>query len=345
MNPHQYIDKIYFMVHPITYAEPYEKILSQRPDLDERHLKWFWEREREVRPKQDALIRNLGEHEALVLYPIGPKAIMSQIEAFARCRLGSRCIVLPTGRSILGSIGRGAWAHIEEKIKAEIADDIARMVARYMYDWQSREVKTIILSRLYADYITRGFHDANLQFDPQKVKAEAFGESFDGCVTTWTNMTASYLGLANPVEKNYELSVPDLAFLMTADFVERISLGNHISLYLWEDADGAPIGLFAKGSYRSFDPRFFAVFPLDGWHVSVKTSLDREVWPIGGEQNPAVRLEEGNIHVPVHTGSRRNALKQGPAAVIDTAHCIFGHAVSMNDFRERLTQAKIVAVV
>jgi hypothetical protein len=331
------IDKIYFMVHPLAYAGPVEELLRGRNIPEREQILWFWQREREVRPRQDELIRNLKQNEALVLYPIGQSEAMRQLEVFVRQTLGRRCVVLP--ERIPGPRNPEEWATADPIVKAQIADEIVRMYDVYWYDWQAPEVKVIVFSRWYADAIERGFRDAGLTFDPATVEVEAFGESFDGCVTTWTNMTASFLGLANPVEKNYDLSVPDLGFLRTARFVERRTLGHHFSLYLWEEKGGTPIGLFAKGSYRSDEPRYVAVFPVHGWRVTVRTRIDWEVWPGRRGDTRSVRVDEGTMRVAVHTGSRRGVPKGDPAA--DMALCIFGHGVEMADFRERLAGAEI----
>ena len=59
-------------------------------------------------------------------------------------------------------------------------------------------------------------------FDKASVECEGFGESFEGCSMTWKSMLPHYLGLQNPIENNYELSVSDAPVLFNARFVERL---------------------------------------------------------------------------------------------------------------------------
>ena len=326
------IDKIYILMHPLCYVPPLEQLMEHW-QLDSREsCVWFWHREREVRPRQDELIRNLKGNEALVLYPIGSSPEMVALESLVQDTLGRRGVILPGAVDVAL---KEDWPNMPDDIKGQIADEVRRMTMAYGYAWNAAEFKVIIYSRWMAYRIEQGFKEAELSYDPNTVEVEAFGESFDGCVSHWTGMTASFLGLANPVIKNYELSVPDLGLLARASFVEHVVLDDHVVLYLWQDHDGTPIGLFSKGSHRAWEPVRYARFAADGWHVTVRTKVNHEVWPSLARETKSVHIDGGVVTVQVHAGSRRD----NPAG--HDALCVLGHGVDMQEFRQALVNAEL----
>ena len=327
-----HIDKIYILMHPVAYVPPLEQILKNWQLESPESGAWFWQREREVRPKQDELIRNLKGNEALVLYPIGSSPQMLELEALVRDTLGRRGVILPRDPGV-GL--KEDWPKMGVGIQAQIADDIRRMTATHGYAWNAAEIKVIMFSRWMAYRIEQGFKEAELSYDPNTVEVEAFGESFDGCVSHWTSMTASFLGLANPVIKNYELSVPDLGLLSRASFVEHVVLTDKTVLYLWQDHDGTPIGLFSRGAHRAWEPARYARFHANGWHVTVRTKVNHEVWPSLGGETKSVHVELGVVTVRVHVGTRRE-IPYG-----DEPLCVFAHGVNMQDFRPALINAEL----
>jgi len=293
---------------------------------------WFWHREREVRPKQDELIRNLKGNEALVLYPIGTSPQMIELESLVRNTLGRRGVILPGSPDVAL---KEDWPKMGDDVKAQIADDVRRMTMEHGYTWIAPEIKVILFSRWKAYRIEQGFKEAKLSYDPNLVEVEAFGESFDGCVSHWTSMTASFLGLANPVVKNYELSVPDLGFLSRASFVEHVVLEDKTVLYLWQDHDGTPIGLFSRGAHRAWEPVRYARFAVEGWHVTVRPKVNHEVWPSLATETQSVHVDQNIMSVRVHVGTRRD-IPYG-----DEALCVFAHGVDMQEFRQALIKAEL----
>jgi hypothetical protein len=55
--------------------------------------------------------------------------------------------------------------------------------------------------------IQKAFSERGLVYDPANVECVASGEGFEECAMTWKSMVARYLGLAHPIENDYELSV------------------------------------------------------------------------------------------------------------------------------------------
>ena len=55
-----------------------------------------------------------------------------------------------------------------------------------------------------------------------------------------------YLGLANPADNIFDLSVGGGRLLVKAKFKERVRLDHDIRLYLWQGQAAGPIGLYAR---------------------------------------------------------------------------------------------------
>lgn len=83
-----------------------------------------------------------------------------------------------------------------------------------------------------------------LTYDPQTVRSEGWGESFDGCVAKYCTMFSKQLGLAKPIEQNFAMCVPDLIWLIRSKFIEKVSLPSEIRFYLFEGEDSQPMAIF-----------------------------------------------------------------------------------------------------
>ena len=93
-------------------------------------------------------------------------------------------------------------------------------------------------------------------------------------------MLPHYMGLANPIENEFELSVSGAPFLVTAKFKERIALNGDVRLFLWEGENGQPIALFYQAKARLKDPQLFAHIPLKVFDLEVRgVAPDTIYWP------------------------------------------------------------------
>jgi len=174
-----------------------------------------------------------------------------------------------------------------------------------------------VFSRAYAREIETALRERGLAFDPETVRAEAWGESFEGCVTKWSNGIGTYLHLSNTIEKNFEMTVPDAPFILRSRFVECVPLANDVRLFLFEGSDLQPIGLFLKASHRVWDRPLFVHLPTDPRVFEVKRKMGETIWP--------VEEAEGIVKVPVYGGSYS-----------DEPTYILGKELTFLEFRKRL---------
>ena len=131
-------------------------------------------------------------------------------------------------------------------------------------------------------------------------------------------------------------------FLRSAAFAGQVELDGLHRLFLWQDSDGTPIGMFHRTQYRVFDPIPVAEFCVGDWDVTVRARLDSEIWPARAGQTVLAERAGDRMRVAVHTGSRRRLPPGDPAA--DLALCIFGHGVGMDAFRTALSHARLASV-
>ena len=231
--------------------------------------------------------------------------------------------------------GREAYlAPIPPSVRAELIAEVRDACQTRGYDLGLGGLEVTVTSRMMALDIEGQLKQQGLSYDPAAVECEAFGEGFEQCAMTWKAMVVPYLGLAKPAANVFELSVSAAQFLVGATFRERIALGHDIQLYLWEGADGRPIGLYARAWCRLRDPQYVVKAPLnqDSCEVWTEQSYGTKVWP--GESSP-ITAENGHLRIPVLNGIRRDAT--------DGAFYVIGNGIAFEEFRRILVNSEIDA--
>lgn len=175
-----------------------------------------------------------------------------------------------------------------------------------------------------------------LAFDPQTVKCEGWGEAFDGCVAGYSAFLTSVLRLAEPVEVVFDMTVPDMPLLPTARLVKRIRVpGKNIRLFLLEDAQRRPIGLFMPEVAGLTKPVTIAlnataaklsVYNKQGMLVAPSAAADSLVRPIDGGIQIVLRCD---LPSSFYGGKR-----EGPLFFV-------GNGLSVDELRKILGSADI----
>jgi hypothetical protein len=351
----QPIDKFYFLVHPTCWSQHLRNGAVSEQFLRDRNVSpgdWFaalnWEREAIAR--QMALIRGMRANEAMVIYPIGESAPMRQLIDHAVRTLGERCIVqtapVHPPPAVLSTMkkpirhfledeqmeGRDEfWAVVPPSLREPMKSEIRRACERHGWNWSPAALKVIQGNRVYADEIAREIRTRGLQVDPVTVEAEAFGEGFEECAMTWKAMVAHYLGWRRPIENDFGLSVSGFPVLFDAAFKERISMRDHVRLFLWKKSRGRPLALFARAQCLLTDPRLCVLLPLGKGHWEIWAGPEK-VWP---SRETKLEVHRGYLRVPVHSAIRLHPM--------DTHYYIMGPDLPFAAFRDVLTQSELVA--
>jgi hypothetical protein len=139
-------------------------------------------------------------------------------------------------------------------------------------------------------------------------------------VANYTRYLGRYLGLTNPIEIEFEMTVPDARFLLDADLLERITLSNDVHLFLWKLSDGRLAGWFHRALVSIGDARLFSRIRVDDMRVEVAGR--RELyWPV---RDSHVDWEDGDLVVPV-----------------EEDHYIIARGAGEEEFREALSGAEL----
>lgn len=279
----QKIEKIYFLIHPLCYApnagDPefvakyrdyidYEKMISKR---------WY------------EAISKMKSNEALV---VGAPGCPKELEDFVESHLGRRGLIV---RDVIVQQPELWDQLLGKEAQIGLGRDLLAMYWKHGFKWASDPLGQPVIARGWAERIKRTFEQRKLVFDPKTVQAEGWGESFEGCVANYTRYLGTYLKLANPIEDNFEMTVPDTRFLLTARFLEMIPMERSVRLYLWEAEDGRLIAWFHKSLATIGDPSLFARFPLGSMKIEVR-DRHKLLWPI---RDSPVEWAEGWLKVPV----------------------------------------------
>ncbi len=313
------IDKLVFLIHPLCYAGCEDE---GRCPMPEASFRAYLEYERKIWVKWNEAISKLASKEALVLLPIGSTKSQRALEEQAQNVLGARCVVVRATASVSGEFLPG----LDDAFKTGVADDLVAAFQARGYEWPAQDMKVAVFSRAYARQIESALREQGLAFDPETMQTEAWGESFEGCVTKWSNGIGAYLYLSNPIEKNFEMTVPDAPFILRSRFVECVALANDVRLFLFEGNDMQPIGLFLKVSHRVWDRPLFVHLPADPQVFEVKKKMGETIWPV---EDRNVSTEEV-VKVPIYGGSNS-----------DEPTYILAKELVLSEFRERLVEAVI----
>ena len=162
---------------------------------------------------------------------------------------------------------------------------------------------------------------------------EAWGESFDGCVAKYATRFSKELGLANPMEQNFAMCVPDSVLLFKAKFVEKVRLPSKVRFYLFQTETGQPLATFFEAYFAPGDKAREVDIPLSPASVEAyKYEYDAALTPPRIEQiatpdGRGVRIPISNDFATPPPGRRAYLL---------------GKNLDLQSFREALVRAKIV---
>ncbi|MDP6124896.1 MAG: hypothetical protein QGH20_03980, partial [Candidatus Latescibacteria bacterium] len=251
MNPIQ-IDTIFFLIHPLCYESH-----AEDPEFSSKYRHYI-DYEKKIKERWLARIEEMASNEALV---VGSPGCSMELEEFVVQRLGHRGLVI---RDVITHQPELWDTLLSDETKTALGKDLLSMYWKHEFQWKSDPLGQPIIARGWAERIKMEFGERGLVYDPDTVRTEGWGESFEGCVANYTRFLGTYLGLANPIEDEFEMTVPGAKILLTARFVERISIDSTVRLYLWEVRDGRFVGWFHKAMAAIGDPSVVARFATAG---------------------------------------------------------------------------------
>lgn len=126
----------------------------------------------------------------------------------------------------------------------------------------------------------RHLAEHRLALDPDTVRSELWGESFEGCVPGYGGAFAEYLPLGQAPRMRFEMTVHDSRFLCGHRGRQVIGLpGTDVEAWLFELPDGTGAAMFQARRHAQWVDRRRIGLRLDDRRIQVCTKLGHTVWP------------------------------------------------------------------
>jgi hypothetical protein len=182
------------------------------------------------------------------------------------------------------------------------------------HGWNKEELDTALHARAAIDMLAGMMRDRGASIDPEAVEAEAWGASFEGCVTKYSCHFRRLLGLSHPIEIVFDKTVPDSYFLLEATQWERVLLRDDLCLFLF-NIEGRTVALFVTTSQSLASPATWVGVPVAPDATMVMTKWEGRLWPapveektpqqsIGLYEPPQelVHVMGDKLYVPINAG-------------------------------------------
>jgi hypothetical protein len=192
----------------------------------------------------------------------------SEVREFAVEHFGARCILDP---SDTGAATQGL-----------MAADMQRAFSRRgrFVEWTPYELWSSCMARKWTEGLRVALEQRGLSWAPETLEVISWGQAWDGCLAKYSMMMPRYLG----VERTPDVRADLCALAGTprpGRFVERVRMARHVSLYLFEGADGRPTAQFFDGLRAIWEPPHVALIDADPRDVELIQSSPNERLPLG----------------------------------------------------------------
>lgn len=303
------------------------------------------QREREIAPRWIEAIRALSTDAAVAIvsfYKGGPAA-MEAFAAQAEAALGARCITLREPDWLHPDF----WSRVQGDEASRCLRDLRDACLTQGEAWNKEEMTTLFHARSCSIGLLAAMRDRGLTMDISSVECEGWGEEFEGCTLKYALAFRRALDLKKPVELDFDRCVAGAKFALKAKRAERISLSEHLRLFLFDSARGAfAIFMSTQNTLANRAENVRLPRELSSAHVRAKQGLflwpkptisRRKTAPLGlhEPEQPLVYADDHGLVLPVCTGVIYR-LAKAPAYIFAP------RGMSRDEFRHLLMQAKPV---
>jgi hypothetical protein len=301
------LEKLYLLIHGFCYAgRDWNRAAAQPNDP----IRPYLARERACAEGWYSRLEELSEAEALVIIPAGREGPAADYYARAVSALGDRCFILDCPDCLEPEF----WVSGSGDFDGSLLKEIETVFVHQQMAWNKEELHTALHCRACCRRFHASLEQRGYSFDPKTVRGEAWGASFDGCVTKYTLYLRRILGLSNAVDINFSLTVPDAAFLLNAAIRDCVLLDNRLRLFLFE-AESQVVGLYTFTEHSLADQPSWVSLAMVPETATVRSKQGIRLWPrpeeyalptatIGCYEPPqvVVQREDGVLQLPVSAG-------------------------------------------
>lgn len=229
------------------------------------------ERERYVRGWRDLIEKEGPKPDAalcvLSCAPGRNPEEMKELYGFAASLFGDRCVLDPCDES--------------EATQVLLAGDLLRTLrgrGRFA-QWTPYEMWTSTMARRWTEGLRLELRRRGHRCDAANLRVVSCGQQWAGCLTKYSMLMPAYLGVERTPEVRVDLCTDAGWPMRRARFIERVAMERHVSLYLFETAEGRPMGQFLDGLRAIWTPPHIARVRIDPGEVEIHTASPNEHVP------------------------------------------------------------------
>jgi hypothetical protein len=300
------LTRLYFLIHGFCYAE----MTRGTAPVDAR-LRPYLERERRCAEHWRERLTRFTGTDALVVVPTHPACgdTLNAYLEYAKSLLGDRLFLLdcPDAHS------PDFWDQGDD-FGRDILRELQPAFVQHPAIWNREEVETHLHCLACHRQLSGLLQERGYVIDTPTALGKAWGASFEGCVTKYTVTFRHLLGLAVPIGINFNLTVPDAAFLLNTFHFEWVELTENLRVYLFHAPDG-PIALYCATSHSLADSPASIALPPELSGATVLSKQGTRLWPqpevyqltsappeYFEPAQQVVNLEDGCLRIPVSSG-------------------------------------------
>ena len=334
------IKRLNFLIHGFCYSE-----MTRGKWSDEESVSGYLDREELVSGRWRGAVRDMPGDSGLALIPWGhgPEGPAADFERYAAEVLKERFFLLD-----VPMLTEEEFWNMAIRDPNGLLGELRSAYIGQRHGWNLEELDTAVHSLTAIREMERMMDERGMTFDPGKIRGEAWGAAFEGCVMKYIGNVNRILGLSRPIEVNYDMGVPDAGFILGVERWERVEMEGSLRLFIFETGNGL-LALYYTTVQGMDHPAFRVDVPLDPGTTRVIDKLGNRLWPgrpLGrpprmemGYYEPKQKLVEaveGHLRVPVNGGLVYRRAK-APAYIVP------GDGISWGEFREALLQGRMDA--
>jgi hypothetical protein len=272
----------------------------------------YVEKEKLVSGRWRQAVADMPDDSGLALIPWGhgPEGEAAEYEDYATEVLGDRFFLL----DVPMMTDEGFWDIAVGDLGRKYIGELKSAYLGQRHGWNLEELDTAVHSLTAAHEMGNLMKERKISYDPGSVTGEAWGAAFEGCVMKYIGNLNRILGLANPIEVNYDMGVPDAGFILKVERWERYKVDGPLRFFIFEVENGLMAFYYATDEGMDYPARVVDV-PLDPTSTRVIGKLGSRMWPGRprgrppkmelGYFEPAQKLVEerdGRLRIPVNGG-------------------------------------------
>ena len=255
--------QISFMIHPFCYAWA---------EGGEAWAQPYLAREKACARRWYARLETFPEDAALAIISASRTGPTADYHAAACAALGDRCCLL----DVPDCHAPQFWSDGDPD--GGLLNEIRMALVSQQMAWNKEELYDALHTHACCRQFRALLGERGLAFDRHTVTAEAWGESFDGCVTKYSLNLRRMLGLSRTVAIDFDLSVPDARFLLDASLRDCVLLRDGVRLFIF-DSDSQWIGLYTLTEHSLAHEPTHVTLPAHPTPLTVRSKQGIRLWP------------------------------------------------------------------